>query len=79
VQKSRLKLSEAELGVMTEAPKHEQIDPENWTVNFSPINSQALQPALDKIWLGEQTPQDAIAQAAPAIRKLIDETKNVKK
>jgi len=79
IQKSRLKLSEAELSVMTEAPKSEQIDPENWTVNFSPINSQALQPALDKIWLGEQTPQDAIAQAAPAIRKLIDETKNVKK
>jgi multiple sugar transport system substrate-binding protein len=79
VQKGRLKLSEAELGVMTEAPKTEQIDPENWTVNFSPINSQALQPALDKVWLGEQTPQDAIAAAAPEIRKLIEETKNVKK
>lgn len=78
LQKSRLKLSEAELGVMVEAPKYEQIDPENWSVNFSPINSQALQPALDKIWLGEQPAAQAIAQAAPAIRKLIDETKNVK-
>jgi multiple sugar transport system substrate-binding protein len=79
VQKSRLKLTEAEIGVMVEAPKYEQIDPENWTVNFSPINQQALQPMLDKIWLGEQTAADAIAQAAPDIRKLIDETKNVKK
>ena len=79
VQKGRLKLSPAELNVMVEGPKHEQIDPENWTVNFSPINSQALQPALDKIWLGDQTPADAIAKAAPAIRKLIDETKTVKK
>jgi ABC-type glycerol-3-phosphate transport system substrate-binding protein len=79
VQKGRLKITEAEIGVMTEAPKYEQIDPENWTVNFSPINSQALQPALDKIWLGEQTPSDAITAAAPAIRKLIDETKTVKK
>ena len=75
VQKSRLKLSEAELAVMTEGPKYEQIDPENWTVNFSPINSQALQPALDKVWLGDLSAADAITQAAPAIRKLIEETK----
>jgi multiple sugar transport system substrate-binding protein len=75
LQKSRLKLSDAELNVMTDAPKHEQIDPENWTVNFSPINSQALQPALDKVWLGDVSAADAIMQAAPAIRKLIEETK----
>src|SRR6266545_5034466 len=78
VQKSRLKLSEAELAVMTEGPKYEQIDPENWTVNFSPINSQALQPALDKVWIGESTAAQAIAEMAPAIRKLIEETKTVK-
>jgi ABC-type glycerol-3-phosphate transport system substrate-binding protein len=79
VQRGRLKLSDAELAVMTEAPKYEQIDPENWTVNFSPINSQALQPALDTVWLGEATAEKAIADAAPAIRKLIDETKTIKK
>jgi len=78
VQKSRLKLSEAELAVMTEGPKYEQIDPENWTVNFSPINSQALQPSLDKVWIGEATAAQAIAEMAPAIRKLIEETKTVK-
>jgi multiple sugar transport system substrate-binding protein len=78
VQKSRLKLSADELAVMTEGPKYEQIDPENWTVNFSPINSQALEPTLDKVWLGEATPAEAIAEMAPAIRKLIAETKTVK-
>jgi ABC-type glycerol-3-phosphate transport system substrate-binding protein len=78
IQKSKLpQLSEAELQVMTEAPKLEQIDPENWTVNFSVINSQALQPALDKIWLGEETVEASIMEAAPKIRKLIDETKNI--
>lgn len=78
LQKSKLpQLSEAELQVMTEAPKLEQIDPENWTVNFSVINSQALQPALDKIWLGEETVEASIMEAAPKIRKLIDETKNI--
>jgi hypothetical protein len=78
VQKGKLpKLSEAEIQVMTEAPKLEVIDPENWTVNFSVINSQQLKPALDKVWLGEQDAQTAVTEAAPAIRKLIDETKNV--
>jgi multiple sugar transport system substrate-binding protein len=75
LQKGQLKLSDAELKVMTDAPTYEQIDPENWTVNFSPINSQALQPALDKVWLGDLSAADAITQAAPAIRKLIEETK----
>jgi multiple sugar transport system substrate-binding protein len=71
------KLSDAELNCMTEGPKLEQIDLENWTVNFSQINSQALQPALDTIWLGEKSAKDAIAEAAPKIRKVIDDTKKV--
>ena len=70
-QKTSLKLSDAEINVMVEGPKYEQIDPENWTVNFSPINSKALQPALDKVWLGDVSAADAIKEAAPAIRKLI--------
>lgn len=78
LQKQKLpKLSEAELKVMTEAPKYEQIDPENWTVNFSVINSQALQPALDKVWLGELTAEESIAEATPKIEELIEETKNI--
>ncbi len=76
-QKSTLKLSDTEINVMVEGPKYEQIDPENWTVNFSPINSQALQPALDRVWLGEASAADAIKEAAPDIRKLINETKKV--
>ena len=70
-QKSSLKLSDAEIGVMVDGPKYEQIDPENWTVNFSPINSKALQPALDKVWLGDLSAADAIKEAAVNVRKLI--------
>ena len=77
LQKNTLKLSDAEINVMVDGPKYEQIDPENWTVNFSPINSQALQPALDRVWLGEASAADAIKQAAPDIRKLINETKKI--
>jgi multiple sugar transport system substrate-binding protein len=77
-QKEKLpNISEAQLQVMTEGPKQQVIDPENWTVNFSVINAQALQPALDVVWLGEKTAVESINEAAPAIRKLIDETKVV--
>jgi multiple sugar transport system substrate-binding protein len=76
IQKKQLpNLSDAELKALTEAPKYEQIDPENWTVNFSVINAQVLQPALDVVWLGEKTAAESIAEVAPNIRKLIDETK----
>ncbi len=71
IQKSALKLSDAEINVMVDGPKYEQIDPENWTVNFSPLNSKVLQPALDKVWLGEATAADAIKQAGDDIRKQI--------
>jgi len=75
IQKSTLKLSDDELNVMVQGPTYEQIDPENWSANFSPINSKALQPALDKVWLGDMSAADAIKEAAPGIRKLITETK----
>ncbi len=71
IQKSALKLSDAEINVMVDGPKYEQIDPENWTVNFSPLNSKVLQPALDKVWLGEAKAVDAIKQAGVDIRKQI--------
>jgi multiple sugar transport system substrate-binding protein len=76
IQKNLLpNLSEAELNSLIEAPKHEVIDPENWTVNFSVINGQVLQPALDVVWLGEKTAPESINEAAPDMRKVIDETK----
>jgi multiple sugar transport system substrate-binding protein len=74
-KKSLPNLSDAEFSVLTEAPKYEQIDPENWTVNMSIVNGQALQPALDRIWLGEGSAQEIITQAAPEIQKVIDESK----
>lgn len=78
IQKTLMpKISDAELTCMTEAPKYEQIDPENWTVNFSVVHSQALQPALDELWLGGKSAVDVIKEAAPKIRKAIDDTKNV--
>lgn len=68
-------LSDDEFKVMTEAPKYEQIDPENWTVNMSVVNSEALQPALDKVWLGQGSAKDIITEAAADIRKAIDKSK----
>ncbi|MFN8443653.1 MAG: sugar ABC transporter substrate-binding protein [Caldilineaceae bacterium] len=68
-------LDDAQFKVLTEAPKYEQIDPENWTVNMSIVNGQGLQPALDRIWLGEGTSRDIITAAAPDIQKIIDESK----
>ena len=68
-------LSDDEFKVMTEAPKYEQIDPENWTVNMSVVNSEALQPALDKVWLGQGSAKDIITEAAGDIRKAIDKSK----
>ena len=78
IQKQLLpKITDAELTCMTEAPKYEQIDLENWTVNFSVVNAQALKPALDTIWLGEKTAAAGIKEAAPAIRKVIEDTKKI--
>lgn len=70
-------LTDAEWKCIQEAPQHEQIDPENWTTNFTVIYSQVLSPAIDKIFLGEQTAEEAIKESAPKIRKIIDETKNI--
>lgn len=76
-KKTLSNLSEDEFTVLTEAPKYEQIDPENWTVNMSVVNDQGLQPALERIWLGEGSAQEIITAAAPEIQKLIDESKVV--
>ncbi len=76
-KKSLSNLSEAEFTVLTDAPKYEQIDPENWTVNMSIVNGQGLQPAIDRILLGEGTAQEILDTAAPAIQKIIDESKVV--
>ena len=74
-RKNLSNLSDDEFKVMTEAPKYEQIDPENWTVNMSVVNSEALQPALDKVWLGQGSAKDIITEAAADIRKAIDKSK----
>lgn len=76
IQRAQLtNLNDDEFNVMIEAPKYEQIDPENWTVNMSVVHTETLQPALDRIWLGEGSAADIIAEAAPDIRKAIDESK----
>jgi len=68
-------LSAEEFDVMLKAPSYEQIDPENWTVNMSEVNTQTLQPALDRVWLGEDTAANIFAQAASDIQAKIDESK----
>lgn len=76
-KKSLPKLSDAELKVITEAPKYEVLDLENWTVNFSPIYSQVLSPELDKIFLGQETAADGLNGITSKVQKIIDDTKNV--
>jgi len=70
-------LSSKEFQVITDAPQYQVIDPENWTVNFSVINAQVMQPALDKVYLGQESAEQAIKNMAPKVRKVIEETKNV--
>jgi multiple sugar transport system substrate-binding protein len=71
------KLSAKEFKVITDGPKYEVLDLENWTVNFSPINDQAMTPSIDKVYLGQMTAVDAIKEMTPKVKKLIEETKNV--
>ncbi|HEV8635997.1 MAG TPA: sugar ABC transporter substrate-binding protein [Chloroflexota bacterium] len=71
------KLSAKEFKVITDGPKHEVLDLENWTVNFSPINDQVIKPGLDKVFLGQQTAVDAIKDMTPKVKKLVEETKSV--
>ncbi|HEY3110560.1 MAG TPA: sugar ABC transporter substrate-binding protein [Chloroflexota bacterium] len=71
------KLSDKEFQAITEAPKYESIDPENWTVNFSVINAQALKPGLDNVFLGKESAADAIKALVPKVKKAIDESKTV--
>jgi len=68
-------LDAAHMKVLTEAPKYEQIDPENWTVNMSEVYVQALRPALDRVWLGEDTVANIFAEATPDIKAKVEETK----
>jgi ABC-type glycerol-3-phosphate transport system substrate-binding protein len=76
-KKSLSNLSAKEFQAIAEAPRYEVIDPENWTVNFSQINAEALQPELDKVYLGQVTAEQAIKNMAPRVRQIIDETKQV--
>jgi len=71
------KLSEKEFQAITEAPKFESIDLENWTVNFSVVNAQALKPGLDNVFLGKESAADAIKNMVPKVKKAIDESKTV--
>jgi hypothetical protein len=68
-------LSDDEFNVILESAKYEQIDPENWTVNMSIVSGEALQPALDRVWLGEGTAVEIFAAAAEEIQAKIDESK----
>ena len=76
-KKSLPNLSAREFQAIAEAPRYEVIDPENWTVNFSQINAEALQPELDKVYLGQVTAEQAIKSMAPRVRQIIEDTKKV--
>lgn len=50
------------------------LTPDNWGVNFSPIDNKVLEPGLQKVTLGEQTATDAINQMKSAMDQGIADT-----
>lgn len=63
-----------ELNVAVDAVDQEFVTPDNFTVNFSPINDGAIQPEVDKIYLGNQSASDGIKAMQPKVEKLIADT-----
>ena len=46
--------------MVVEALAFDSLTPDNWSVNFSPLDSKVLSPALDKVSLGQQSAADAL-------------------
>ena len=67
-------LGKEHLEVFTKAGQYEVMDPENWTVNFSPVYDRALVEAVDNIFLGEKSAEELITEIAPKVQQIIDET-----
>jgi multiple sugar transport system substrate-binding protein len=63
-----------QLKVATDAMAFDYLTPDNWAVNFSPINDKVLAPALDKVSLGQQTAVDAIKAVKPQMDQAIADT-----
>lgn len=70
--KSQLpKIDAKQLQVVTDAMSLDWLTPDNWSVNFSPVDEKVLEPALDKVFLGEQSAGDAIKAVKPKIDQAI--------
>jgi multiple sugar transport system substrate-binding protein len=63
-----------QLNVAVNAVPLEYVTPDNFTVNFSPINDEAIQPELDKVFLGKESATDALKAMKPKVEKLIADT-----
>jgi len=63
-----------QLNVAVSAVPLEFVTPDNFTVNFSPINDEAIQPEIDKIFLGNSTAVDAIKAMQPKVEQMIAST-----
>jgi multiple sugar transport system substrate-binding protein len=73
--KSQLpKVDAKQLQVITDAMAFDWLTPDNWSVNFSPVDEKVLEPALDKVFLGQQSAADAIKGVKPKIDQAIADT-----
>ncbi|MGH2459271.1 MAG: hypothetical protein ACRDIY_10440, partial [Chloroflexota bacterium] len=63
-----------QLGVAVNGVPVEFVTPDNFTVNFSPINDQGVQPQIDKAYLGQLSATAAIAAMKSKVDQQIAET-----
>jgi ABC-type glycerol-3-phosphate transport system substrate-binding protein len=68
------KVDPKQLQVVVEALAFDSLTPDNWSVNFSPLDSKVLSPALDKVSLGQQSAGDALKGIKPQMEGAIAET-----
>jgi multiple sugar transport system substrate-binding protein len=70
--KSQLpKVDPKQLQVVTDALAIDWLTPDNWSVNFSPVDDKVLEPALQKVSLGQQSASDAINGVKPKVDQAI--------
>ncbi len=68
------KMDVKQLQVVVDAMAIDSLTPDNWAVNFSPVNDKVLKPALDKVTLGQQSAADAIKAVKPRLEQEIADT-----
>ena len=68
------KLDPKQINVAVEAMTLDSLTPDNWSVNFSPLDGKVLAPALDKVALGQQSAADALKAIKPQMDAAVADT-----